>query len=327
MSTEILEAIDAEVDRLGVELAELNEQVDRRRKRTEALSMTRELVEGLENGQLEQLHEGLEGIIGLAAPVKEAVKPPPSEKPTRSKPKGGRKKVAATATAEPSGWEAKREAIDATVRQSLQSLDGPTAFSAVRRLVPSEIATYALKNSLRRLTDAGHLQTTGQRAGTRYALPGKAARKAPTSAPAPKPDRAARSEDEEKANRQALACVREHGRASEEQVAAALGATPAEAARRLQGLARTGPLKKTNGLWSLEAAMADDDGAKTGPERRVLAAIRDAGGSLDETTLAGAAEMPSANVRTYATGLVNRQVLVRKVVEGITFYELPKGDG
>ena len=75
-------------------------------------------------------------------------------------------------------------------------------------------------------------------------------------------------------------------------------------------------------------APADDDGAKTGPERRVLAAIREAGGSLDETTLAGAAEVPSATVRTYAGGLVNRQVLTRKVIEGITFYELPKkGDG
>lgn len=325
MSTEILDAIDAEVDTLGAELAQLSEKLDAGRKRVEALSMTRELVEGLGNGRLEELHEGLKGMSLLPLRVKpEAVKPPPEKKPARSKPKGGRKKVAAAATAAPSGWEAKREAIDATVLRSLQSLDGPTAFSAVRRLIPGEVSTNALKSSLRRLIDAGQLQSTGQRAGTRYSLPGRAARKAPASAPTPKPDRAARSEEEEKANRQALACVREHGRASEEQVAAALGVTSAEAARRLQGLARTGPLKKTNGLWSLEAAMADDDGAKTGPERRVLAAIREAGGSLDETTLAGAAEMPSANVRTYAGGLVNRQVLTRKIIEGITFYELPK---
>lgn len=85
MSTEILDAIDAEIDRLGSEIAV-------RRQRTEALSMTRELVEGLENGKLEQLHSGLTSLVGGG----EAVKPPPVKK-AASKPKGRRKKVAAAA--------------------------------------------------------------------------------------------------------------------------------------------------------------------------------------------------------------------------------------
>lgn len=47
MNTEILDAIDAEVASLGAELAELSKQLDAGRKRVEALSMTRKVVEGI----------------------------------------------------------------------------------------------------------------------------------------------------------------------------------------------------------------------------------------------------------------------------------------
>ena len=326
MSTEILNAIDAEVDSLGAELAQLSEQLDAGRKRVEALSMTRELVEGLGNGRLEELHGELEGIIGLALPIKrEAVKPPPEKKPTpKRKPKGGRKKVAATATR---AWADKHAAIDGQVLEGLRGLGERAAFSAVRRAVPGEISTHALKSSLRRLTDAGQIETTGQRAGTRYSVPGAAPRKAraATEAP-PKVDRAARSEDEDAANRKVLAFVRKLGRASEKQVAEMLGVSESDAARRLQSLAHTSPLKKALGMWSIEATVADDDGAKTGPERRVMAAVREAGGSVDEGTLAFASQLPTNELRSILSGLVRRGALHRRNADGVTLVELP-GDG
>lgn len=241
MSYEILEAIDKEVDTLAAELDELTEKLDRGRRRIDALSMTRRLVDGIGNGRLDELHDGLKGLgLGLD-------KRPPKPKPKPTKPK----KPAAASDAPAEAPRQRTDVAEAAKRK-------------VRDLLRRKAEITAQD-----LVDAGIVFNPG----------------------------AARS------------LIRGMLQGAEKELIVA---------GERKGAGRPAKTYKL----AADLVTADEDGAKTDPERRVVASIREAGGELDEGTLAFNAAMSLNDLKTYASGLLRRRVLSRRDEEGVTLWAI-----
>jgi hypothetical protein len=152
--------------------------------------------------------------------------------------------------------------------------------------------------------------------------------KLPTAA-----ERDARGEAAKEDRRKVLGFVREHGEISYAQAAELLGVSIDTAKKRLVRIARNSELKLETGkrpegakhgrppkVYRLEAsAPADDDGAKTSVERRVVEAVR-RHGPIDKGTLAFRANLSITDLGSVAAGLVRRGVLKSWEEDGVRLY-------
>lgn len=130
-----------------------------------------------------------------------------------------------------------------------------------------------------------------------------------------------------------LAFVKENGEINADQAAELLGISKATARTFLRNMASHGrtalrsyevePETPRRGrkpiVYRLEMAPADDSGAKTNVERRVLDEVRK-NAPIDEGTLAFNASLSLTDLRSVVAGLVRRKVLKRWEEEGTTLF-------
>lgn len=152
-------------------------------------------------------------------------------------------------------------------------------------------------------------------------------------------ERRQRGANAEERDRQVIAFVRKHGEIRPAQAAEIFGVTPSRATTILSSMCshrQTGlrryelvPGSPRKGVaYRLEIAPANDSGAKTKVEQRVVDAVQAAQPSpIDETTLTLDAQLSITDLRTVAAGLVRRGVLTRKSEEGTVLFDLGAGGG